>query len=134
MKKTTGVEQTIGLAIASGLGILIALADRAEPFGDDSSKSTILLWFACSGLLGFTLPRTPWLWAISVGPWLSMMYLILHALGLHSPIKPDTYTTGVLLMGVSLVVCAVGAYSGAFARRIIWPPSPSIESLPGAGI
>ncbi len=133
MKKTIGVERTIGLAVASGLGILIALVDQAAPFGDDSSKSTILLWLACSGLLGFALPRSPWLWAVSVGPWLSAMYLILHALGLHSPIKPDTYTTGLLLMGVSLVICAVGAYAGALVRRIIWPPSHSVEVLAGTG-
>jgi len=133
MKKMIGVERTIGLAVASGLGILIALVDRAEPFGDDSSKSTILLWLACSGLLGFALPRSPWLWAVSVGPWLSAMYLILHALGLHSPIKPDTYTSGLLLMGVSLVVCAVGAYAGAMVRRIVRPPSQSVETLPGTG-
>jgi hypothetical protein len=133
MKKTIGVEQTIGLAVASGLGILIALVDRAEPFGDDSSKSTILLWLACSGVLGFALPRSPWLWAVSVGPWLSAMYLIRHALGLHSPIKPDTYTSGLLLMGVSLVVCAVGAYAGALVRRVIRPPSQPAEALPGTG-
>jgi hypothetical protein len=133
MKKMIGVEQTIGLAVASGLGILIALVDRAEPFGDDSSKSTILLWLACSGLLGFALPRSPWLWAVSIGPWVSAMYLILHALGLHSPIKPDTYTSGLLLMGVSLVVCTVGAYAGAMVRRIVRPPSQSVEALPGTG-
>ena len=127
------MKQTIGLVVASGLGILIAVVDRAEPFGDDSSKSTILLWLACSGLLGVALPRSPWLWAVSVGPWLSAMYLILHALGLHSPMKPDTYTSGLLLMGVSLVVCAVGAYAGALVRRITWPPSQSVEALPGTG-
>jgi hypothetical protein len=130
MKKMIGAERTIGLAVASALGILIALLDRAEPFGDDSSKSTILLWLACSGLLGFALPRRPWLWAIAVGPWLPATYLILHALGLHSPIKPDTYTSSVLLMGVSVVVCAVGAYAGALVRRVVRPPSQSVEALP----
>ncbi len=133
MKKTISVERTVGLAVASGLGILIALVDRAEPFGDDSSKSTILLWLLCSGLLGFTLPRSPWLWAISIGPWLPAMYLILHALGLHSQIKPDTYMSSLLLMGLSLVVCAVGAYAGALVKRTIWPPSQSVEALSGTG-
>jgi hypothetical protein len=133
MRKMIGVEQMIGLAVASGLGVLIALVDRAEPFGDDSSKSTILLWLACSGVLGFALPRSPWLWAVSVGPWLSVMYLMLHALGFRSPIKPDTYISGFLLMGVSLVVCAVGAYAGALVRRIVWPPSQSVEAVPGTG-
>jgi hypothetical protein len=126
-------KRMISLLVASGLGILIALVDRAEPFGDDSSKSTILLWLVCSGMLGFALPRSPWLWAVSVGPWLPATYLSLHALGLHSPIKPDTYMSGFLLMGVSLVVCAVGAYAGALVRRSVWPPSQSVEAIPGTG-
>jgi hypothetical protein len=61
------------------------------------------------------------------------LYLMLHALGLHSPMKPDTYMSGLLLVGVSLVVCAVGAYAGALVRRIVWPPSQSVEALPGTG-
>jgi hypothetical protein len=133
MKTMRGVEQTTAVAVASGLGILIALVDRAAPFGDDSSKSTIVLWLACSGLLGLAMPRRPWLWAVTVGPWLPAMYLVLQAMGLHSPIKPDTYTTSLLLVGVSLVVCAVGAYVGALARRIIGPPSRPVETLPGTG-
>jgi hypothetical protein len=133
MKKTIGVDQMIGLAVASGLGVLIALLDRAELFGDDSSKPTMVLWLACSGILGFALPRSPWLWMVSVGPWLPAMYLILHALDLHPPIKPDTYTSSFMLMAVSLVVCALGSYGGAFVRRITWPPSRSIETLPGTG-
>ncbi len=131
MKQHSGLSQTIGIVVASGLGILIGLVDRAAPFGDDSSKSTIVLWLACSGLLGFAMPRRPWLWAVSVGPWLPAMYLVLQAMGFHSPIKPDTYTTSLLLLGVSLVVCAVGAYGGAFGRRILGPPSRPVETIPG---
>jgi hypothetical protein len=132
MKTMRGFEQTIAVAVASGLGILIGLVDRAEPFGDDSTLSTIALWLACSGLLGFAMPRRPWLWAVSVGPWLPAMYLVLLALGFHDPLHPNnTYTTGLILIGLSLVVCAVGAYAGALVRRIIGPPSRPVEAPAG---
>jgi hypothetical protein len=122
MKTTKGFAQTIAVAVASGLGILIGLVDRAEPFGDDSALSTIALWLACSALLGFSMPRRPWLWAVSVGPWLPAMYLVLLASGSHDPLHPNnTYSTGLILIGLSVVVCGVGAYVGAMVRRIIAP-------------
>jgi hypothetical protein len=119
--------------MASGLGIAIALIDRAAPFGDDSAQFTVFLWLVCSGLLGFVMPRRPWLWAVAVGPWLPAMYLVLQVLGLHAPIQPNTYTTSLILIPISLAVCAVGAYAGALARRIIRPPSRAAEALPGTG-
>jgi hypothetical protein len=133
MKLDTWVSRTIALALASGLGIAIAVIDRAAPFGDDSAQFTVLLWLASSGLLGFVMPRRPWLWAIAVGPWLPAMYLVLQALGLHTTIKPDTFTTSLILIPISLVVCAVGAYAGALARRIMLPPSRAAGVVPGPG-
>jgi hypothetical protein len=92
-----------------------------------------LLWLACSSLLGFVMPLRPWVWPICVGPWLGILGLVLHALRLPEQVKPDTYNTGLILIALSLVVCAVGAYGGALARRIIWPPARRAESLPHAG-
>jgi hypothetical protein len=63
-----------------------------------------------------------------------LMYLVLQALGWHVPVHPNTSTTSLILIPVSLGVCAVGAYAGAWARRIILPPSRRREALPGAGI
>lgn len=133
MKLDTWVSTTIAIALASGLGIAIALIDRAAPFGDDSAQFTVFLWLLCSGLLGFVMPRRPWLWAVAVGPWLPAMYLVLQVLGLHAPIKPDTLTTSLILIPISLAACAVGAYAGALARRILLPPSRATEALPGTG-
>jgi hypothetical protein len=124
----------IAVAAASGMGVVIGLIDRAEPFGDDSAFSTIVLWLACSGLLGFAMPRRPWLWAVTVGPWVPAMYLVRLAMGDRDLLHPNnTYTTGLILIGVSLVVCGVGAYAGALARRIFGPSSRPVEALPGAG-
>ena len=43
------------------------------PFGDDTGQFTVFLWLVSSGLLGFVMPRRPWLWAVSIGPWLPLM-------------------------------------------------------------
>jgi hypothetical protein len=134
MKPHRWPSQVIGIVIASGLGIVIGLVDGAEPFGDDTTSLTIVLWLACSGLLGLAMPRRPWLWAVSVGPWLPAMYLVRLALGFRDPLHPNnTYATGLILIGLSLVICAVGSYAGAMVRRIVGPPSRPVESLPGTG-
>jgi hypothetical protein len=133
MKLDIWVSRTIAIGLASGLGIAIALIDRAAPFGDDSAQFTVLLWLVSGGLLGFVMPRRPWLWAIAVGPWLPTMYLVLQVLGLPASIQPDTFTTSLILIPISLAVCAVGAYTGALARRIILPPSRAAGVFPGTG-
>jgi hypothetical protein len=79
------------------------------------------------------MPRRPWLWALAVGPWLPAIYLVLQALGQPAPIKPNSYTTSLILILISLAACAVGAYAGALARRMILPPSRAAEPLSGAG-
>jgi hypothetical protein len=133
MNQEAWSRRTIAITAASALGILIAVQDRAAPFGDDSAKFTVLLWLISSGLFGFIMPRRPWVWAIAVGPWLPAMDLVLQALGLSAPIHPNTFSTSLILIPVSLGVCAVGAYAGALARRIILPPSRAGEALPGTG-
>ena len=45
--------------VASVLGVLIAAADVAAPFGDDSAKSTIVLWLVASGVAGMLNPPAP---------------------------------------------------------------------------
>jgi hypothetical protein len=133
MKPSAWWFQVLAVAVASGLGIGIAAVDRAAPFGDDSSQFTVLLWLLSSSLLGFAMPRQPWRWAVFVGPWLPLMYLVLQVLRWHAPINPNTYTTSLILIPVSLAVCAVGAYAGAWARRIFLPPSRPGEVLSGTG-
>jgi hypothetical protein len=133
MNEHTWVSRAIAIAVASGLGIAIALTDRVAPFGDDSAQFTSFLWLVSSGLLGFIMPRRPWLWAVAVGPWLPAMYLVLRVLGLHAPIQPNSVTTSLILIPISLAVCAVGAYAGALARRIIKPPSRAAGAFRGTG-
>src|SRR5262249_50367208 len=74
--------------------------------------------------------RRPWLWAGAVGPWFPAMSLVLQVLGLPAPIQPNSVTTSLILVPISLAVCAVGAYAGALARRIILPPSRAAGGFP----
>jgi hypothetical protein len=122
MMKATKLAEAVVVAVASGLGILIAVIDLVAPFGDDSSKLTILLWLLASGSLGFAIPRRPWRWAMLVGPWLTLIHLLAHALGLPDSIHPNTNLAILLLLPVSLAVCSVGAYGGALARRLVAQP------------
>lgn len=115
--------------IATVLGMLTAAQDWAAPFGDDSSKSTIVLWLAFSGLLGFADPRRPWLWAVLVGPWLPLMYLVLQAAKLFTWPPPNNDATALILLPVSLVVCAIGSYAGAMLRRISFPAAPAANAF-----
>ena len=133
MQERTWVSRAIALVVASGLGIAIAMTDRAAPFGDDSAMFTSFLWLVSSGLLGFIMPRRPWLWAVAIGPWLPAMYLVLQVLGLPAPIQPNSVTTSLILVPISLAVCAAGAYAGALARRIVRPPSRAAGGFPATG-
>jgi hypothetical protein len=122
MMKAAKLAETVVVAVASGLGILVGVIDQVAPFGDDSSKLTILLWLLASGSLGFVMPRRPWQWGTLVGPWLTLIHLLVHALGLPDSIHPNTYAAILLLFPVSLAVCFVGAHGGALARRLVAQP------------
>ena len=109
----------IASILAVALGLLAASVDVAAPFGDDTAKATVLLWLVSAGLLGFLQPRRPWRWALLIGPWVSAVYLLWRALGLPVAINPNTYTTILLLVPVSLAVCLTAAYSGSMIRRAV---------------
>ena len=106
-----------GYSIAIVLGLAVAFVDLAAPFGDDSSKLTLLLLIAFSGVLAFVQPKRPWRWGILIGIWLPLVSLAAHALGLTSYIHPNTWAAIFLLIPFSLVVCLIAACCGSLARR-----------------
>jgi hypothetical protein len=114
-------------AVAIALGLATAAFDSAAPFGDDTAKVTLSLWAASAGSLGLAFPRRPWRWAVLVGPWTPALYLMLYALGRPDksfhPIRidPDTTATALVLIPLSLAVCAAAAYAGAVVRRSFVP-------------
>jgi hypothetical protein len=109
-------------SLAILLGWLIAGIDFAALWGDDSAKPTIVFWLASSGILGFLQPRRAWRWALLVGPWLPLMYVLLHAWGWPAPMPSNTYLAILPLFPVSLVVCLVGAYGGVVLNKAMGPP------------
>jgi hypothetical protein len=106
--------------VAVTLGLAVALIDLSAPFGDDSSKLTLLLLITFSGVLGFAQPKRPWRWAFLVGIWLPLVSLAAHALGWPIQIHPTTYSSILLLLPVSLTVCLIAAYAASVVRRALW--------------
>lgn len=112
-------SQMLFPALAIVFGLLVAAFDVAVPFGDDTEKGTVFLWVICCGLLGFLRPTRPWRWACLVGLWVPAAHLVLHALDLPDSINPNDYATILVLVPVSLAICALAAWSGAFVRHLV---------------
>jgi hypothetical protein len=106
------------IAVVFGLGI--GNLDSVAPFGDDSSKFTLLLLLLASGLIAFVQPERPWLSGILVGVGLPLVALVAHALGLSHHNPPNTYATLLPLIPLSLAVCVIAACGGAAARRVLF--------------
>jgi hypothetical protein len=111
----------IALVAAVAAGLLVAGFDVAAPFGHDTAPVTVFLWLLLGGSFGFLLPRRPWRWALLIGPWLSVVYGVRQALGLANPIHPDTDTTTLVLVPVSLAVCLLAACGGSLLRAATRP-------------
>jgi hypothetical protein len=111
-------------ALAVSLGLLTAWFDVAAPFGDDTSKCTIVLWLLSSGILGFLQPRRPWRWALLVGLGVPACHIARHALDLPDTINPNTYTTSLILVPIALGVCGFAAWVGSCLGHAIRGGNP----------
>jgi hypothetical protein len=98
MRRITG--PLLGLS-AVVLGLLIAWVDT-WPTWDDTGITVAALFLACAGF-GAIRPAHAWRWALLVGIWIPLLNIALH----------QNY--GSLL---ALVFAGLGAYAGAFARRL----------------
>lgn len=92
------------LVLAVAFGLLIAWVD-SRPGWDDTGVTvgTVLLAAAFFAALK---PRRPWLWALAVGVWVPIFEIV----------QGGSY--GSL---IALAVALIGAYLGAFARKILAP-------------
>jgi hypothetical protein len=113
------LKTIVPTTLAVILGLLVAVFDVAVPFGDDTEKCTVLLWAVFSGLLGYVQPRRVWRWAFLVGPWVPATHFVLHVLDLPDTVNPDSYITILILVPVSLVICGIGAWTGAILRHVV---------------
>ncbi len=94
--------QKILAAIAIISGLLIAFVD-SRPTWDDTGI-TVFALLVVSGLLGILGPKRPWLWALLVGIWLPLQYMI---------------TKHNFSLLVTLIFPFFGAYAGMLARNLI---------------
>lgn len=110
------MKKLIPSGLAVGLGLLAAWFDVASPWGDDTEKGTLLIWFVSGVILGVLDSHKPWRWALLVGPWVSIVHFARHQLGMPGSINPDTYATILILVPISFIVCTIGAYTGSWLR------------------
>jgi len=89
------------LAVAIALGLAIYWID-SRPHWDDTGITAVMI-LTVSALLGLTMPRRAWSWALAVGIWIPLGSLLQH----HS-------YTAIL----ALVIAFNGAYAGALIRYV----------------
>jgi len=91
--------QKLLLAISLTLGGLTTYVDT-RPTWDDTGVTATAILITC-GVLGFSGPRRPWLWALAVGFWIPLFGIF----------RTQSFAT--LL---ALVVAFAGAYAGMALR------------------
>jgi hypothetical protein len=94
--------QKVLLAVAVGLGLLIACVD-SRPNWDDTGVTAAAILVSC-GLLGAASPGRPWLWALAVGLWIPILGIT------------RTRNFGALL---ALLFAFAGAYAGMAVRKLL---------------
>ena len=94
--------QKILAAFAVVAGMFIAFVD-SRPTWDDTGI-TVFALLLVSGLLGMLGPKRPWLWALLVGIWLPLYYII---------------TTHNFSLLITLLFPFLGAYAGMLVRNLI---------------
>jgi hypothetical protein len=98
MRKGFGGLLVLGALL---LGLLIALVDNSPGWDDTGISAAALLGGAM--IFGVARPAHAWRWALAVGLWIPLLGII----------RTHNYT--ILL---ALIFPFVGAYIGAFARRL----------------
>lgn len=94
-------KTSVLLVIATAIGVGIGIVD-SSPHWDDTGI-TVAALLAATGSLGLVHPRSAWIWALAVGIWIPL----LESIPTHNPASL-----------ISLAFAFVGAYAGAFARRL----------------
>jgi nicotinamide riboside transporter PnuC len=87
--------------VSMSVGLLTAWMD-SRPNWDDTGI-TVAFILGTTMILGFSMPRFAWLWAILDGIWIPINNLIFH----------QQYTTLIVLM-----IAFMGSYSGVFIRKM----------------
>jgi hypothetical protein len=76
--------------------------------------ATALVIMLSTMVLGAARPQHAWKWVLMVGAWVPAMRAVTYFL-----LKQQMYRAQLWESGLSLVVAAVGTYTGVFARRAV---------------
>jgi membrane protein YdbS with pleckstrin-like domain len=95
------ISYWIVLAIAITLGLAIFWVD-SRPNWDDTGITALMI-LAVTTVLGMTIPRRAWSWALAVGIWIPLGSILQH----HG-------YTAIL----ALIIAFAGAYVGALVRYV----------------
>lgn len=97
--------RTLTLVLALAAGLALAWID-ARPGWDDTGLLVGALLLVAGGF-GLLAPRRPWVHALAIGVWIPLAGIV------------RTHNYGSLM---ALAVAFAGAYGGAAARRLAYPP------------
>jgi len=89
-----------GLALLLGFGIMFV---DSQPHWDDTGI-TVFALLACGGIIGLLAGRRPWLFALAIGLWIPVQYII---------------TRHDFSMLITLLFPLAGAYAGWAIRRVL---------------
>jgi hypothetical protein len=92
------------LVSAVAFGNLIGWID-SRPTWDDAGI-TVAMVLGAASVLGFAGPDRVWLWALALSAWVPLWNIVLH----------NSYASV-----VALLIAFIGAYMGAFLRRVLLP-------------
>jgi len=85
-------------------------------FNNDEPQAAVLVILVVTIVLGLSLPRKAWLWAIIVALGIPAVYLTARTLG-YQPVTPPS--PGWYASLLALIPAFIGAYAGALGRVII---------------
>jgi hypothetical protein len=96
------MKQFILFLVSVAAGLVLTFIDT-RPNWDDTGVFVIALLIA-SGLVGLLVQKKPWLYALAIGIWLPLWYII---------------TKGELLMIIPLGIAFIGVYGGYIVRHML---------------
>jgi hypothetical protein len=95
--------------VALILGLLLALMDT-RPGWNDTGISAFALLAVCA-VFGMVSPGRAWLWVLAVGLWMPLLNIAFY------------HNYGAIL---AIAFAFVGAYAGAFARKLLTAPGETV--------
>ena len=119
--RTRGVQVAwpVLLGVAVALGVTIAAVDNFALGGEVSPIIIVVMLFGATALVGVLGSQRAWVAALAVWTWVPLAHLAKHVLSMPDTLRPNTYTSILMLGAFSLAVAAVGTGCGVLARKLV---------------